>query len=1838
MNKSCLNLSEFRTDQYIDIKERLVALEKHLSDPFSDFYVERLLDVVVACVTECTKTVKSVKNENMLAFLQRFLNVAVCLQSYRRKPEDFSFISSLGHGAFGRVQLVREITTGRVCAMKVLKKSRMLAQHTDYWAEKEIMSHGESPWIVQLYYAYQDLKNLYMVMEYVPGGNLVSWMDEVEFMSEAACRFYAAETILALIDLHAMGFIHRDLKPDNLLLDAGGHLKLADFGTAIRVDPETSLIHCDAAVGTPDYLSPEVLLSQGIGGGSYGFEVDWWALGVVIYEMLYGVTPFYSETLVNTYANIMNHVNSLKFPENVNVSDTCLDFMKKLLCDRTQRLGSQAHCLSEVYNHPWFSIDWIQSQQTDGHLDSMDISIADWTWSNIRACRAPFQPHLRSETDTSYFQPETDDEDDELMVDGENVVDKDPSKYGRNNGHDSQPTDVINNNNNGKCKDVARGGDFPESSDSDHKYSGRCSDSLLELPGSQFAFAGFSFSSTHPHHLALLNGLHSTPLRGSNLIASASSSDLLKNSDDNNNSNKLDAVQLDKSMNHQFQENKCDNCKNSLLKSNGDVSSINKLIINNENENVMDSNIVNHAKCESQLAGLRIQLEDALTLSDAHLSEISSITIQLEQANARYRELENKISLQEINFKKVHEEMERQLENAHAEAAKNRSYLEAEIIKWKSLAQSEEAARQSAETAGSIAVATATAQLARRAVEAVDRLGRSGARNSLSCVAVSPNAVVTSDPSNLLNSNSNLDLNNLSDHSDIDMPEINQSSLDNPNTATELIINRMEEVAKRAYRAEIATQEAVDQLEAEKHFSRLYKETCAEKTDQLNEKVRELELLHDHYAKSCRANQRACEKYEAALRALNEEQQKSARYLEAAQNAKESAHAATQRAACASSEVAQLRIELERMTQAYRKEQTKCAATVNKLTEVMSGKNPDTLELMWLASFQQQEQEAGGRTVSPFSLGSNSARNKVANLKGLGQQKRMTLQLNQRHKENKRLISEINRLNDELSILRKEYEKKLHSNELHTMSMELELASLREQLHTISITNSLSQQGIDNNESIGLSRHHNHQNPPSHQQSNQYCHRNNTPLNKSVLTSDIPSSITNNDNNIITNINNGNNVDCDLTLSKSFGATRSTSTVPPTPHSSVSQESGVKYPIINNHGTTTNNNNSSHLKPLNNTCSLNNTRNSTEMLSSYTSPTIDDHLVSDFKFYGILEVGPKRGKRNKLHWESCFAQLSRTHLMLWDIPSDLCKRVHELQNKYLVVSNFVASTISSNINNLSVRLEMPLNSLYHVRSVNSCDVCHERVEDLPRVFQIIYDRQYLSNSTSITNKNNASNNNNIYTGGMKQSSSGNVVSNVGKISNTSPSGDSAFQPRKSSFGSSALFSTSSPHPSNSRRVVRTDSLSSSHPHSVSNTSNKRLNQIENSTIEQQINSPSSESAHGVESSTIYAKGHVLQRILFRSYATCDLCQNSCSGVFHPPVSYQCTDCQIKLHACHLGNNDYPLPQCAKAVGVCLLRASTVQDKEQWMEYLLLTMKTLKSLSSTPNITTRKPFNQELSNVSMPSTTLPSSPIERCIPVHGCGPLQSLSPSVPSSPSSNLAIPIRFINLTPSSDHQISHARSKSSICVRDSLKSRPIENSPVNNSTNDCALLSHQSYIPTLMSYSLRPTCTINSDNYNNPSNGNINSTTTSIQSSTSSATSQLPGVNSSHEQQQQQQMSRSFTLGLTKYRSEDYADCSIGGNSSSNHHHYPGVVVRSISKRDSPNFLMINNSNHHHSNSYTGSSSSGNNNNNNTTKASYDLSPPILSSFHHHPQQQTSSIGSTDFTSGGGGGDAPSS
>ncbi|XP_073789548.1 rho-associated protein kinase 2-like isoform X1 [Danio rerio] len=172
--------------------------------------------------------------------------------------------------------------------------------------------------------AFQDEKYLYLVMEFMPGGDLVTLTSNYDIPEEWA-QFYTAEVVLALDAIHSLGFIHRDIKPDNMLLDRNGHLKLADFGTCTKMD-STGLVSCDAAVGTPDYISPEVLMSQG-GTGYYGRECDWWSVGVFIYELLVGVTPFHSESLVGTYGKIMDHKNSLTFPDDIEMSKDAKDLI-----------------------------------------------------------------------------------------------------------------------------------------------------------------------------------------------------------------------------------------------------------------------------------------------------------------------------------------------------------------------------------------------------------------------------------------------------------------------------------------------------------------------------------------------------------------------------------------------------------------------------------------------------------------------------------------------------------------------------------------------------------------------------------------------------------------------------------------------------------------------------------------------------------------------------------------------------------------------------------------------------------------------------------------------------------------------------------------------------------------------------------------------------------------------------------------------------------------------------------------------------------------------------------------------------------------------------------------------------------------------------------------------------------------------------------------------------------------------------------------------------------------------------------------------------------------------
>uniref|UniRef100_A0A3Q2UP01 non-specific serine/threonine protein kinase n=1 Tax=Fundulus heteroclitus TaxID=8078 RepID=A0A3Q2UP01_FUNHE len=276
---------------------------------------------------------------------------------------------------------VRHKASKKVYAMKQLSKFEMIkrSESAFFWEERHIMAFSNSPWIVQLCCAFQDDRHLYMVMEFMPGGDVVTLTINYDIPEEWA-RFYTAEVVLALDAIHSMGFIHRDVKPDNMLLDQHGHLKLADFGTCMRMD-SSGMVHCATAVGTPDYISPEVLQSQG-GDGIYGRECDWWSVGVFLYELLVGETPFYAESLIGTYGKIMNHHNTLVFPEDAEMSQDAKDLICAFLTERKVRLGRNG--VEDIKVHPFFKN-------------------TQWTFDNIRDTVAPVVPELHSDIDTSNF-------------------------------------------------------------------------------------------------------------------------------------------------------------------------------------------------------------------------------------------------------------------------------------------------------------------------------------------------------------------------------------------------------------------------------------------------------------------------------------------------------------------------------------------------------------------------------------------------------------------------------------------------------------------------------------------------------------------------------------------------------------------------------------------------------------------------------------------------------------------------------------------------------------------------------------------------------------------------------------------------------------------------------------------------------------------------------------------------------------------------------------------------------------------------------------------------------------------------------------------------------------------------------------------------------------------------------------------------------------------------------------------------------------------------------------------------------------------------------------------
>nr|XP_056710857.1 rho-associated protein kinase 1 isoform X2 [Euleptes europaea] len=351
-----------------------------LRDPKSEVNADCLLDGLDALVYDLDFPALR-KNKNIDTFLNKYKDTISKVRDLRMKAEDYEVVKVIGRGAFGEVQLVRHKSSRKVYAMKLLSKFEMIKRSDSafFWEERDIMAFANSPWVVQLFYAFQDDRYLYMVMEYMPGGDLVNLMSNYD-VPEKWARFYTAEVVLALDAIHSMGFIHRDVKPDNMLLDKSGHLKLADFGTCMKMNKE-GMVRCDTAVGTPDYISPEVLKSQG-GDGYYGRECDWWSVGVFLYEMLVGDTPFYADSLVGTYSKIMNHKNSLSFPEDNDISKDAKNLICAFLTDREVRLGRNG--VEEIKRHLFFKND-------------------QWAWENLRDTVAPVVPDLSSDIDTSNF-------------------------------------------------------------------------------------------------------------------------------------------------------------------------------------------------------------------------------------------------------------------------------------------------------------------------------------------------------------------------------------------------------------------------------------------------------------------------------------------------------------------------------------------------------------------------------------------------------------------------------------------------------------------------------------------------------------------------------------------------------------------------------------------------------------------------------------------------------------------------------------------------------------------------------------------------------------------------------------------------------------------------------------------------------------------------------------------------------------------------------------------------------------------------------------------------------------------------------------------------------------------------------------------------------------------------------------------------------------------------------------------------------------------------------------------------------------------------------------------
>ncbi|XP_055679138.1 microtubule-associated serine/threonine-protein kinase 3 isoform X2 [Lutzomyia longipalpis] len=310
--------------------------------------------------------------------------------------QDFEVVKLISNGAYGAVYLVKHKHSRQRFAMKKINKNNLILRNQveQVFAERDILSFADNPFVVSMYCSFETKKHLCLVMEYVEGGDCATMLKSIGPLPSDMARFYFAETVLAVEYLHSYGIVHRDLKPDNLLITALGHIKLTDFGLSKMglmslatnlyegyIDTETRQFSDKQLFGTPEYIAPEVILRQG-----YGKPVDWWSMGIILYEFLIGCVPFFGETPEELFAHTVN--DDIEWPDNEDwcVAPEAKNLITQLLQQNPRdRLGTGG--AYELKEHIYFqSVDW----------------------NSLLRQKAEFVPQLADEDDTSYFDTRMD--------------------------------------------------------------------------------------------------------------------------------------------------------------------------------------------------------------------------------------------------------------------------------------------------------------------------------------------------------------------------------------------------------------------------------------------------------------------------------------------------------------------------------------------------------------------------------------------------------------------------------------------------------------------------------------------------------------------------------------------------------------------------------------------------------------------------------------------------------------------------------------------------------------------------------------------------------------------------------------------------------------------------------------------------------------------------------------------------------------------------------------------------------------------------------------------------------------------------------------------------------------------------------------------------------------------------------------------------------------------------------------------------------------------------------------------------------------------------------------